>query len=768
MPALPHAWRTAGTRPHRSCKIQSMVDIEKVGLLLLSGGRLLLCRKRRDTSRLILPGGRIEPGESHEACLLREVAEELGPQTRVQDVKYIGVYEDVASFDDPAIRKTLRIHLYQGRLEGKPAASSEIAELIWFGPGDDPAQLTPILRNRILPDLLARGILPAPTRGAVELLAPARDLACGIAAINCGADAVYIGAPRFGAREAAGNGLEDITALVRHAHAYWARVYVTLNTLLRDEELDAAVRLAWRLYEAGIDGLIIQDTGLLESELPPLPLIASTQMHNVSPEKVAFLEKVGFHRAILARELDLDQIHAIRQAAPHIELETFVHGALCVCYSGQCALSYALGGRSGNRGQCAQPCRKHYTLVDAGGRAIAAGHLLSLRDLNLTAGLGDLLDAGVTSFKIEGRLKDALYVANVTAWYRRQLDPLLAQRGIPRASSGVTALDFEPDLNKTFNRGYTEYYLHGRKEPPGEPRTPKMLGERLGPITAIAKGAATVDTEQTIHPGDGIAFFDSSGQLTGATVNAVDGNRITPERLEGMRKGAILFRNHDHQFLTRLRKAHPQRQIRVAFSMTAADGVITLAALDEDGIRAEAASTTPWAAAQKPDTARAFIDRQLRKTGGTPFRCTQVDISIEQQVPAISAAIVNDLRRTLLENLAQAREAARPTLDAAIQQNDAPFPTAQLTFLGNVLNRRARKFYQRHGVTEIEPAAESGLDMTARTLMTCRYCIRHQLRMCPKDSPGGPPLPWRLVDDEGRPLELTFDCAACQMHVRLP
>jgi len=263
-----------------------------------------------------------------------------------------------------------------------------------------------------------------------ELLAPARDLTCGVAAIDCGADAVYIGAPRFGAREDAGNAVEDIAALVAHAHAYWARVYATVNTILFDDEVHQARDLIWRLHEIGVDGIIIQDVGLLECDLPPIPLIASTQMHNNSPERVAFLDQVGFQRAILARELDLNQIRAIRRATG-IGLECFVHGALCVSYSGQCYLSYALGGRSGNRGQCAQPCRKPCMLVDADGKVLARNrHLLSLRDLNLSEHLRELIEAGVCCFKIEGRLKDRLYVANVVASYRARLDEVLAEMGL--------------------------------------------------------------------------------------------------------------------------------------------------------------------------------------------------------------------------------------------------------------------------------------------------------------------------------------------------
>jgi collagenase-like PrtC family protease len=310
----------------------------------------------------------------------------------------------------------------------------------------------------------------------IELLAPAKDLDTGLAAINCGADAVYIGAAQFGAREAAANSLEDLEALVAHAHKYWARVYVTVNTLLRNDELPEAVRLIHRLHAAGVDALIIQDAGLLECDLPPLPLIASTQMHNHTPERVAFLEKVGFQRVILARELSLEQIRAIR-AQTTLELECFVHGALCVSYSGQCYLSYAIGGRSGNRGQCAQPCRRRYSLVDSRGQTLASDrYLLSLRDLNLSADLKDLLEAGVSSFKIEGRLKDIHYVMNVVSYYRQQLDAILAGKGLQKSSSGRSQVGFTPDLAKTFNRGFTTYFLKGRDAAMHDHAAPKFTG----------------------------------------------------------------------------------------------------------------------------------------------------------------------------------------------------------------------------------------------------------------------------------------------------
>jgi collagenase-like PrtC family protease len=602
----------------------------------------------------------------------------------------------------------------------------------------------------------------------VELLAPARDLACGLAAIDCGADAVYIGAPRYGARAAAGNSLDDIAAVVGHAHRYWARVYVTLNTLLFDDELAEACRLAWQLDEIGVDGLIVQDVGLLECELPPLPLIASTQMHNHTAARVAFLERVGFRRAILARELELAEIRAIRRAAPRIELECFVHGALCVCYSGQCTLSYALGGRSGNRGECAQPCRRAYTLVDAEGAVIERErHLLSLRDLNLSARLPELLEAGVTAFKIEGRLKDRTYVANVTAFYRARLDEAIGNAGLRRGSSGRSTPGFTPDLTKTFNRGFTEYFLDGRGEPVGAPATPKMAGERVGRVVRLGEAAGRVaalagesfilDGAVELHAGDGLAFFDGEGRLRGTQVNAADGRRILPQRMEGITPGTEIHRNHDHAFLSHVASARPER--RIAVRMTLAAG--TLLAEDEDGNRAEIA-LPPAPAAAKPEAAAETIRRQLSKTGETEFSCQAVEVEFEPP-PFLPVSEWNALRRGVLERLRAVREAARPRERCQIVPNAAPFGETELSYLGNVLNGRAEAFYRRHGVERIERAAESGLDLRRRTVMTTRYCILHQLGLCGP----APAEPLALLDDQGRRLELRFDCERCRMEVRL-
>ena len=595
----------------------------------------------------------------------------------------------------------------------------------------------------------------------IELLAPARDLGGGLAAIDCGADAVYIGAPRFGARETAGNSLEDIAALARHAHRYWARVYLTLNTLLRDDEISAAVDMAWQAHEAGIDGLIIQDVGLLECQLPPVPLIASTQMHNHTPERVAFLEQAGFQRAILARELDLEQIRAIRRAAPAIELECFVHGALCVCYSGQCYLSYSLGGRSGNRGECAQPCRKRYDLLDVGGRVLARGlHLLSIRDLNLSDHLGELLEAGITSFKIEGRLKDASYVANVVAHYSARLDTL----GVRRSSSGHSTLDFHPDPGKTFNRGFTDYFLHGRQAPIGSHLTPKMTGESVGRVEAIHDGGFVLPSGPALHAGDGLCFFDRQGELRGTLVNAVDGRRIRPEKLEGLEPGIEIYRNHDHEFLTEIARSRNQRRIPIFLKLRPE---FELEARDEEGNVAVAALPGTPPPAANPEAALATLRRQLEKSGNTEFTCSGVEIELPV-VPFLPVSAINGLRRDVLDRLREVRARNRPQPRPWSPGPAKVFPETELSYQGNVLNQQAQAFYRRHGVAQIEPGAESGLDLRGRKVMTTRYCVRHEMGLCPQrtDKPMTS-APLILVDEDGNRLELHFDCARCVMEVFL-
>lgn len=599
----------------------------------------------------------------------------------------------------------------------------------------------------------------------IELLAPAKDLKCAIAAIDCGADAVYIGASRFGAREAAGNSLNDISELVRYAHRYWARVYATVNTLLHDDEIPSALQLISRLYEAGVDGLIIQDTGLLECDLPPIPFIASTQMHNNSPGRVEFLEKAGFQRVIIARELSLDEIREIRQKTS-IEMEFFIHGSLCVCYSGQCYLSYALGGRSGNRGQCAQPCRKLYSLIDSRDKVLVKDkHLLSLKDLNLSDHIRELIEAGICSFKIEGRLKDKTYVSNVVAYYRAKIDEVLAELGLGKSSSGTSHVGFTPNLDKTFNRNYTTYFLHGRGERIGSIDTPKMIGEPIGRVTVSGKVSAMLDGENPLHPADGICYFDKSGELRGTVINEIRSRSFVPDKMGKIEKGVFIYRNHDHEFLTQVEKARNERLIGVKLTLKESNDGFTLTAVDENGNHASFSMSCEKSPAKKPEIALENIRKQLMKSGGTQFECSAVDIDLSKMY-FFPISTLNALRRGVLEKLESVRADNRSITKCELVKNDVPYPWKTLTFEGNVLNSKAESFYRRHGVTDIEPAAESGIDLHGRRVMTTRYCIRHQLGMCPRENNSiHSPEPFFLIDSEGHKLELKFDCGRCGMEV---
>ncbi|MBF0245460.1 MAG: U32 family peptidase, partial [Planctomycetes bacterium] len=420
----------------------------------------------------------------------------------------------------------------------------------------------------------------------LELLAPARDLACGLAAITCGADAGYIGAGAFGARAGAANPLEDIRRLTEAAHLYRVRVYAAVNTLLTDAELEAALKLIDELYRAGVDALIVQDMGLLECPLPPLPLIASTQCHCESAAKVKFLEGVGFKRVILARELGLEEIRSIASQTS-VELECFVHGALCVSYSGQCYMSLSRGGRSGNRGVCAQPCRERYRLLDEAGRErVGLSHLLSLKDLNLLESLDALVDAGIRSFKIEGRLKDAVYVRNSVGAYRRRLDEIIASRGLAPSSSGTATLDFEPDLAKSFQRGHTTYFLLGKDPEMDCRQSPKSRGEFVGEVVKLCADHFVLDRETSLISGDGICHSEEGGVLYGSFVNRSEGALIWPQKMAGLTLGTQVYRNFDKSFTDRIMSARSRRRIRVQMSLDVGDDEVSLHLRDEDGVTA--------------------------------------------------------------------------------------------------------------------------------------------------------------------------------------
>ncbi len=598
----------------------------------------------------------------------------------------------------------------------------------------------------------------------IELLAPARDFDCACAAILCGADAVYVGAPRFSARSAAGNSLEDIRRVVELAHVYYVRVYVALNTILNDEELAAAKALIEDLYAIGIDGLIIQDMGLLALDLPPVPLIASTQMNNASAEKVKFLEEVGFSRVILARELRLEQIAEISEATS-VELECFVHGALCVGASGQCYMSHALGGRSGNRGVCAQPCRRRYTVKDAAGTVIAKDRfLLSLKDLNLADDLELLLDAGVTSFKIEGRLKDAGYVANVVGYYRQKLDAILGKRGLRKSSSGEARLNFTPDPRKTFNRGFTDYGLTGRGGAMGSIDTPKSMGEPMGEIAEVGRDYFVLAGNEELHNGDGICFFDASNNLCGTVVNRVEGGRIFPQKMDGLQVGVAVSRNYDHAFSKQLQTPAQPRTIGVGVTLfDTADGV-AVRAVDEDGNEAVFEMVTDKQPAEKAEQAVATAKKQLAKLGQTVFACRDVRIETAA-VYFFAVSALNAMKRGVVDELLRVREGNRPMLKAN-EIKPAAYPEKRLAFTGNVFNEKARDFYARCGVETIEPAAETGMDLAGQTVMTTKYCLRRQLELCAGYSEQNIAEPLLLIDENGREFEVRFHCGECGTTIK--
>jgi len=598
----------------------------------------------------------------------------------------------------------------------------------------------------------------------IELLAPAKDGPTARAAIQCGADAVYIGAERFSAREAAGNTLSTIQQVVDFAHQYYARVYVALNTLLHDDELPLAEKMIHQLYDAGVDGLIIQDVGLLELELPPLPLIASTQMHNATAERVQFWEDAGFSRVILARELTLEHIRDIRRRT-HIELECFIHGALCVGASGQCYMSYALGGRSGNRGQCAQPCRRLYSLKDRSGRTIVGDrHLLSLKDLSLSERLEELIDAGITSFKIEGRLKDLPYVANTVGFYRRKLDSSLSKKGLRRTSSGSVHLNFQPSLEKTFNRGFTDYGLTGPAPSIASIDTPKSIGEYMGTVTRVEESCFSLDRAHDLHSADGICFFDRQRNLDGTAVNRVEGQRVYPQKMRGIHKGQKIYRNFDYVFSRRLTGRAAERKIDLSISLQETPSGLVLAGTDEDGNQVTVEIAGERRPAQKKDAARQTIHTQLTKLGNTIFECSELQVQT-RDVYFLPVSQLNAAKRELVQQLVRVREANRPRPTGGVRRNETPFPETHLTYMGNVLNAKGGAFYRRHGVETISPAAESGLDLTGQLVMATKYCLRRELRLCPGPGSGSPAEPMILEDEDGREYDLHFRCGRCGMEV---
>ena len=604
----------------------------------------------------------------------------------------------------------------------------------------------------------------------IELLAPARNLECGIEAIKHGADAVYIGAGRFGARQAAANSVDDIAKLAGFAHFYGARVYVTVNTILEDSELADAEKLIWQLYEAGADALLIQDMAVLRMNLPPIALHASTQCDVRSADKVRFLAGCGFTRLVLARELSIDEIRSVHEACPDVELECFVHGALCVSYSGQCYASQYCFGRSANRGECAQFCRLKFDLTDSDDNVIIKGkHLLSLRDMNRMDSLEELMDAGVCSFKIEGRLKDVQYVKNVSAAYSQAIDKVLVRRNeYVRASSGHSTAHFTPDVSRSFNRGFTSYFLHGRTDDIYSFGTPKSIGEKMGPVKEVGRGWLKVSGFKAFHNGDGLCFFNRQGELEGYRVNRVEGNRVflflDSMEMPSVTAGTELYRNYDIEFEKVLSKESATRKIGVDILFREISSGYEVTMTDEDGYKASV--VTEWKKEDARTPQEDNIRTQLSKLGGTRFDATDVEIQMEGE-RFVPSSLLSDLRRQAIDKLESQRleSYSRPLTGTPATPH---YPVMELTYLGNVMNAQARTFYQDHGVTSIDDAFEKKQPDSA-IVMFCRHCIKYAIGLCTK-RPGGKPNPnirepLYLNLPDGRRFRLKFDCSRCQMEI---
>lgn len=596
----------------------------------------------------------------------------------------------------------------------------------------------------------------------IELLAPARDFAAAVAAVDYGADAVYMGGARFGARQAAGNATEQIARAVEYAHRYGVRIHATLNTLLWDDELGEAERQARELIAAGVDALIVQDMALRRMNLP-VELHASTQMCNRTPEGARFLSEAGFARVILERNLTLDEIRAICRATT-AEVECFVHGAICVGYSGRCFLSRSMSARSGNRGACSQPCRLTYDLTDGRGRTYLQGrHLLSVRDLNLSEHLGELIDAGVSSFKIEGRLKDLTYIRNVVAYYRRAVDEALAARPqLQRASVGESRPDFDPDPSKSFTRGESEYFFAGKCAGVASFDTPKAVGERIGWVVRVERNAFRLESPEGVRlaPGDGICFRSEAG-FVGTNVNAVEGARIVPNRMEGIRPGAEVYRNYDRLFTLRVERSRTRRVIPATARVETREDGVRITFTDCEGFTAAAERRVALDAARNPEANAASLRQQAARSGDTIFEVRDVELhGAERFVPA---SLLAELRREGLDRLLAARMARLFEHRILTENPAARYPSEQLTAEENVTNRLAEAFYRDHGVRRIERGLDLAPTTVGHPVMRTSYCIRREIGECLKEHPR---LRGELWLERGRHrYRLAFDCVRCEMSL---
>lgn len=605
----------------------------------------------------------------------------------------------------------------------------------------------------------------------IELLSPARNLECGIAAIDHGADAVYIGAPRFGARSAAGNSIDDIARLCEYAHQFGARIDVTVNTILYDSELDETRQMIRELYRVGVDALIVQDMALLEMDLPPIALHASTQMDNRTPEKARWLQSLGFEQIVLARELSIDQIRQIHQSVPNVKLEAFVHGALCVSYSGQCYASQYCFNRSANRGECAQFCRLRFMLQDARGTIISRDrYLLSLRDMNRSSSLEEMMDAGVSSFKIEGRLKDVSYVKNITAYYRQQIDAILRRRPeYVRSSLGHETYTFKPDPQRSFNRGFTEYFLHGRTPDITSPQSPKSIGQPVGEVKEVRRDCIVVAGTVPFSNGDGLCFIDSEGRLQGFRVNRVESNHLYPAQMPQIRPRTPLFRNFDQQWERLLSRLSSTRKIFVDWMLSECESGFSLTIIREDGV--QVTESFPYEHQLARTDQRQGVQEQLSRLGDTIYEARHIDICFTQPW-FIPHSVLAEWKRRMLLSLSSLSSSLSSSSDSSFSSHPSEVETVveNSSFLLNVSNRLSRQFYQKRGVTSIEPAMEITPDSSPQSstaLMFCRHCLRYSLGYCQRNGGKHSPFvePFYLVSQDGRRFPLEFDCKNCQMIV---
>ena len=603
----------------------------------------------------------------------------------------------------------------------------------------------------------------------IEILAPAKNLYQGMAAINAGADAVYIGAPLFGARTNATNSIEDIAQLVEYAHLFKAQVFVVLNTILYENELDTCKKLIYELYDIGVDALIIQDMAIMEMDLPPIVIHASTQANNRDPKHVKFLADAGMKRIVLARELNLDQIKDISEASD-VELEFFVSGALCVSFSGNCYMSIANGERSANRGSCAQNCRLPYNLVDGTGKTlIANSHLLSIKDLDLSNQLPNLIEAGISSFKIEGRLKDIVYVKNNVSYLRKKLDSFLENNEkFQKASSGRTFYNFEAEMDKSFNRGYTDYFVNHRTESIGSWETPKSQGQAIGKLVAIKNNGYLIENSDILNNGDGLYFINEDGEADGAQINTISNNLVIPNTFKHIKEGTMIYRNADAAF-NRLveREDSAIRKIGVTLKFTETKNGFQLTAIDEDGHTSYSVIESIKELSKNEESIIPNIKKNLSKTGNTPFIVDEIEVDLSANW-FLPISKVNEIRRIVLEQLIEVRVKEYHRKEIPVTKTTHPYPVAQLDFTYNVSNKLARAFYHRHGVTEIEKAFELQWDPGKSRVMVTKYCVKYELGKCAryqKDTMGEKVTEPLILKQGELEYKLKFNCKPCEMEI---